>query len=290
MADMTPGSGQLQLAQSTVTLDRAGKDHWERMWESEEFPADIDLRSQSVWAHRDQLFHEVFRNVLAGRSAGSNLLELGCARSAWLPYFAREFGFQVAGLDYSELGATQAAERLRAAGISGDIRCADLFDPPADWRDGFDVVAWFGVAEHFQDTTAAIRAAARCLKPGGLLITEIPNMSGVIGWVQRWANKPVYDIHVPLTAPQLAARHAAAGLEVVASSYVVPADFGIVDPEGIPPGVSRSIKKRILYALRLLAGVIWWVDKRVGVWRPGWLTAGFVIVCAEKRRPSQRSE
>jgi cyclopropane fatty-acyl-phospholipid synthase-like methyltransferase len=37
--------------------------------------------------------------------AASRLLEIGCARSAWLPYFAQEFGIDVSGLDYSSKAA-----------------------------------------------------------------------------------------------------------------------------------------------------------------------------------------
>src|SRR3954462_6542399 len=185
-------------------MDLAGRQHWDDMWAQEAFSPDINPRSSSLWAHRDHLFHQTIARLLAGRR-GQHVVELGCARSAWMPYFAREFGCRVSGLDYSPLGAQQTSERLRQAGIDGEVRCADLFDPPRDWMAAFDVVSWFGVAEHFEDTTAAIAAAAALLKPGGLLITEVPNMVGFNGRLQRLFNKPVYDIHVPLDAPTLAA-------------------------------------------------------------------------------------
>jgi SAM-dependent methyltransferase len=273
-------SGAVDVA--AERLDRAGKAHWDRMWESEGWPDDVDPHSLSVWGHRDRLLHQTFQKILRGRPPGSKVLELGCARSAWLPYLAREFGFSLFGLDYSELGAAQAAERLRRCGLPAEIRCADLFAPPADWMGAFDLVVWFGVAEHFEDTTAAIRAASRYLKPGGLMITEIPNMSGAVGWLQRWANKPIYDIHVPLTVPQLTTHHERAGLHVVAATYVVPTDFGIVDPEGIPDGVIGSIKRGILYGFRLLTGVVWWLDARLGPIPVRRLLSGFVVVAAER--------
>lgn len=267
---------------TAASVDLAGKEHWEQMWAQEAFPPDVDPRSVSLWGHRDRRFHETLARMLEGRPRGLRLVELGCARSAWMPYFAREFGCEVAGLDYSPLGARQTAERLQQAGIRGDVRCADLFDPPCEWLGTFDIVSWFGVAEHFQDTTAAIRAGSALLKPGGLMITEIPNMVGLNGILQRWFNKPVYDIHVPLGAPELAAYHAAAGLTVVASEYVVPMDFGVVDIDELPDGVDRRIKDWALYALRLFGGCVWWLDRRVGPLRPGRLTGGFVFVAAEK--------
>ena len=275
------------MASTSVIGDRAGKAHWDHVWEAENFAAEIDPRSTSLWAHRDLIFHRVITNCLAAhRSTGAQvsprLLELGCAQSAWLPYFAREHEAQIAGLDYSEIGAEQSRARLQRVGIPAEIRCADLFEPPEDWLGAFDVVTWFGVAEHFEDTSTAIAAAARYLRPGGLLITEIPNMSGPIGWLQRWANKPVYDIHVPLTAEDLATHHERAGLRIAFADYVVPTDFGVVDMAGIPPGPMNVIKNKIMYALRLLTGVVWWLDKRIGPFRPGRMTGGFVLVCARK--------
>lgn len=265
-----------------MTVDLAGKAHWDQMWAQEAFPPDVDPHSVSLWGHRDRRLHEAIAGALRGRPRGLRLVELGCARSAWLPYFAREFGCDVNGLDYSELGAQQTAQRLRDVGIAGEVRCADLFDPPPAWVSGFDLVTWFGVAEHFQDTTAAIRAAATLLKPGGLMLTEIPNMAGINGWLQWAFNQPVYDIHVPLTAEALARHHAAAGLNVVSAEYVVPFDFGVVDIDELPDGLERRIKDRVLFLLRLFGGCTWWLDRRLGPVRPGVLTGAFIVVAAEK--------
>jgi 2-polyprenyl-3-methyl-5-hydroxy-6-metoxy-1,4-benzoquinol methylase len=260
--------------------DRAGKEYWDRAWEKDDPSEDIAANSTSIWAHRDQLFHRLFRRLI-GTPPHLTVVELGCARSAWLPYFAREFHATVAGLDYSALGATQAAARLRQHGIEGDVRCADLFDPPSDWCGEFDVVVWFGVAEHFEDTTHAVRAAARLLKPGGLLITEIPNMSGLVGWVQRVANRPVYDIHVPHSREDLRAHHVAAGLDVICAEYVVPTDFGVVEMGGAAPGFGRVVKEKLLYILRLFTGCVWWLDRHVTLPATRAMS-GFIVVGARK--------
>lgn len=277
---MTASSSSL----GTLTADRAGREYWDRVWADQQFPPDIKPRGGSLWQYRDQLLHRSIARAMEGRPSGLRLVELGCARSAWLPYFAREFSTEIAGLDYSPIGVEQTVERLAASGIPGDIRCGDLFDPPADWIGAFDVVCWFGVTEHFDDTTAAVRAAARLLKEGGLMITQIPNMSGLIGWMQRTCNKPVYDIHVPLTAKQLATHHRSAGLNVVSSEYMVPLDFGVVDIEHLPAGLGQRLKAKLLYALRLFAGAVWWLDQRIGPFRPGRLTGAHVLVTAEKPR------
>jgi SAM-dependent methyltransferase len=257
--------------------DRAGREYWDATWEDEQFSREITPRSTSIWAHREQVFHRTFKKLIDTPSP--YVLELGCARSRWLPYFAKEFSARVAGLDYSPIGAAQAEAVLRRAGVGGEVRCANLFDPPADWRNAFDVVVWFGVAEHFNDATGAIRAASVFLKPGGLLITEIPKMVGAIGLLQRWFNRPVYDIHVPHSRESLSRHHAAAGLDVVFAEYLLPIDFCVVEMKGAPEGAIRSVQERVLYLLRLLTGSVWWLDRRLNLPALRW-TSGFVMVAA----------
>jgi SAM-dependent methyltransferase len=264
----------------SASNDRAGREYWDHAWEAEDFSDDIQPQSSRIWAHRNQLFHRAF-DALLESTPRPRVLELGCARSAWLPYFAKYHNAEVCGLDYSARGADQARARLQQNGQTGDVRCADLFAPPEDWRNAFDVVVWFGVAEHFDDPTGAVRAAAAFLKPGGLLVTEIPNLVGVAGWLQRAFNRPVYDIHVPHSRESLAHHHEAAGLKVVLARYIVPTDFGVVELGGAPPGVLRSVKASILYWLRLLSGAVWWVDRRLRL-PDTRLLSGFVMVAARK--------
>jgi SAM-dependent methyltransferase len=260
--------------------DRAGRLYWDHAWEQESIPEAVNPRSSRIWSHRDQLFHAAFTALLRG-VVRPRVLELGCARSAWLPYFAREFGASVAGLDYSPLGASQAADVLRRSGIDGEVRCADLFAPPEDWREMFDVVVWFGVAEHFDDATAAVRAAATFLKPGGLLITEIPNLAGINGRLQRACNRTVYDIHVPHDREHLARHHRDAGLDVVLARYIVPLDFGVVELGTGPSTLTYLIKERMLYLLRLLTGVVWLIDRRLPL-PPTRTLSGFIVVAGRK--------
>jgi len=84
------------------------------------------------------------------------------------PYFAKEFGFKVYGIDYSEIGCKQAREVLSNTGVEGNVICAIFFSPPENLIDAFDVVVSFGVVEHFEDT-AGIAAFSRFLKPNGIL-------------------------------------------------------------------------------------------------------------------------
>jgi glycosyltransferase involved in cell wall biosynthesis/SAM-dependent methyltransferase len=267
-------------------FDRAGKAYWDAAWSAPDLPQAVDPASRSIWAHRDQRFHQFFSELFARRNGPPGaLLEIGCARSAWLPYFAREFGFSVYGLDYSEVGTRQAQEVLRRHGVAGHVECADLFAPPDGWERAFDVVVSLGVMEHFGDTARALASAAAYLKPGGLLITEVPNLVGINGWIQSRLNRPVFDIHVPMSVDSLAAHHVAAGLAIERCEYVVPTDFGVLNLVGLPRDLSWRIKDRLLYGLRLLSGCMWWLDRRIGPFSPGRLSAGFVV-CAARKPPA----
>ena len=178
----------------------------------------------------------------AGRST-SQLIEIGCARSQWLPYFALNFGLAVTGLDYSPTGCDQERQILARAGVSGDVICANLFEPPEQMLGRFDMLWTNGVLEHFDDTAAALRAFTAFLKTGGLMITLIPNMRGLVGTVQRILGPSTYAIHVPLTRDELRNAHTAAGLQIVRCDYVMSVNFGVL-------AVSRSER---LFSLRMLA-------------------------------------
>lgn len=165
---------------------------------------------------------------------GKKLLEIGCANSQWLSYFDKEFGFNVSGLDYSEDGCAKAGRILANEGVRGEIICSDFFTPPDNMTDRFDVIVSFGVVEHFQDTAQCISAFSRFLKPGGLIITNIPNLSSssLNGFLQkRVFDRKIYDIHVPLSAPMLEKAHKQAGLTIVACDYFICFNLGILNME-----------------------------------------------------------
>ena len=109
------------------------------------------------------------------------------------------FCFNVCGIDYSENGCIHSKRILEQQGIAGEIVLGDFFNPPKEMYKKFDVVVSFGVVEHFQETAECLKALRKYLKPGGIIITVIPNMAGLIGTLQRILNKKIYDIPVSYT-------------------------------------------------------------------------------------------
>ena len=255
----------------------AEESYWSANWARERaLPRPVAPGDPGLANSVDRAWHAYFRRALAGVAPGSRLLEIGAARSRWLPYFARHFGLTVAGLDYSERGCAQAREMLSLAGLQGDIFCADLFAPPPGLLGRFDVVVSFGVVEHFPDTAAAVAACTRLLGPGGRMITTVPNMRGIPGALQRMLDPKIYRIHVPLRPGDLRAAHECAGLEVVHCDYVMPANLRVVVVD--PNRRKRDTLRRALAgATKLL-----WAPERFGVRvAPNRLTSPY-IACAAR--------
>jgi 2-polyprenyl-3-methyl-5-hydroxy-6-metoxy-1,4-benzoquinol methylase len=141
---------------------------------------------------------------------GAEIAELGWGRHS-LPIL-REFGFDVCGVDYSEGGCDLAREMCRRNAVNAKITCADFFHPPRELNGAFDVVVSFGVVEHFTDTGSTIGKFSEFLRPGGLLLTVVPNIGGLVGLSQRLLNQQVYDTHESISPARLAAAHRESGL------------------------------------------------------------------------------
>lgn len=243
------------------TAELAPRDYWDDVHAAGPVPSFGQYRPER------QLL-EFMRSHLKPRP-GQRLIELGAGNSAFLAPFARIFGYRPAGLDFSPLGVEMARRNLD--GIDSDVREADLFDPPADWINAFDVVLTVGVVEHFPDTANVVRACARYLAPGGRMLTVIPNMRGLPGFLQRRVQHEVYDRHVPLTADQLAEAHQRAGLRVWCSRYLGSFHGGVVNEEGT--GQLGHLAYRGLWKI---SRVLWGIENRTvglsaGRWHSPWV-------------------
>jgi 2-polyprenyl-3-methyl-5-hydroxy-6-metoxy-1,4-benzoquinol methylase len=240
-------------------LDKAGKQYWDRVWEGYDMPQAVNPQDKGLANHVNRCFHEYFFQIFSNMNTqGKKVLEIGCARSVWLPYFAKEFGFKVYGIDYSEIGCQQAIQSLSNEGVAGEIVCADFFSPPESMVGVFDVAISFGVVEHFQNTAECIAAFSKFLKPGGLLITNIPNLCGLNGLIQKMINRPIFDIHVPLNRNALMQAHRINGLRVISCDYFLFANLGVLNFENLKGGLFYKGASR----LRSLINKVAWVCER----------------------------
>lgn len=249
--------------------DQAGQKYWNHTWDVSPLPAIWPVDSNKIGTHVERSLFSYMSKVFSEHGlTGQNklLVEVGCARSAVLPLFAKRFGFQIAGIDYSPNGCEQTCLILEREEVQGKVYCCDIFSIPDDLVERFDVVVSFGLIEHFSDTAAIVNALARLLKPGGMIFTNIPNLRGAIGFMQSRLDRTVYDIHVPLTDNDVRRAHEKAGLKVIHCDYFLATNFGILNLNSIRP---RSFewwtKKMITSILTRLSMGVWWLECKVGV-------------------------
>lgn len=186
--------------------------------------APLDLSSFRNWGQRQVV--ELIESVGMSRR---RVLEVGAGNSAVLCYLARmhpEGDFH--GMDYAPGGCAMLQARARREGVVVGAHQADMFAPSADQVGAYDVVFSLGLLEHFTDLAAATRAKAAFVRPGGTMVTVIPNMAGVLGRLTRRFNPQVYALHVPHNVRSLVQGHLAADLTVERCGYLGSTNFGVL--------------------------------------------------------------
>ncbi|HEY9721629.1 MAG TPA: class I SAM-dependent methyltransferase, partial [Oscillatoriaceae cyanobacterium] len=182
-------------------------------------------------------------------------------------------------IDYTPNGCAQAEAVLARAGVGGEVYCRDFFELPGELAEAFDWGVSFGVAEHFQDTASCLEAFSRYLKPGAGLITTIPNLSGALGWLQKRADRAVYDIHVPLDREQLRAAHERAGFRVESCDYFLSANWSVLNFESWRDRRLQALGTRV----RSYASKVFWLADEAGVGvSPNRLTSPYIVCIARK--------
>jgi SAM-dependent methyltransferase len=110
-----------------------------------------------------------------GAVEGRSLLHLQCHFGLDTLSWARR-GAQVTGLDFSPSAVAQARSLAQRAGLGARFVCANVYDAfealglDQDGAQGFDLVyTSYGVLGWLPDLKPWAKAAASCLKPGGVL-------------------------------------------------------------------------------------------------------------------------
>jgi SAM-dependent methyltransferase len=259
--------------------DRTGSDFWDQWWQRASLPPAIDPHRPGLKNYPFRSFHRFFAAALGGDSRKEqHLIEIGCAQSVFLPYFARYLGFHVSGLDQSQLGCERARRILEREGARGEIYCADLFAPPAELLQRFDVAISFGVVEHFDDTAKPLTAIAAFLKPGGKVITLIPNLTGVLGWYQKLLDRTLYEAHVVMDRERLGEAHGQAGFEIESAGYLMPFSLEVLNSERRQTRVGRLLSRAHTAASRL----VWLADEELLHLTPNRWTSPYVVCVARR--------
>lgn len=238
---------------------------------------------------RDRRIFELFLSH-GGLSAGARVLEVGCGRSAWLPFLALRLGCRVAGIDIEPHAAELARANLAGAGARGEIVCGDAFalTAPPDLSQKFDLVYSMGVLEHYADAAARIAILADYLRPGGRILTTVPNLQGVNWLLQRLADRRTLQAHVVYDRTALARVHEAAGFTTQASGYAGFFDAHLASAAGATSRLRRSLHRHACRAFGL--GAETWLRLLRGRGTPEWrFIAPHVFYAGRRAAPPGRA-
>ena len=269
--------------QHKATDRKATEEYWDENWRRAYRNADGSEpkeRASYYWRRMNRIFAKSFAEL---DTPNCRLIEVGAGASDWLPHLHHRFGFSIAGLDYSEVGCRVANEILLRSSTPGSIYRGDMFNPPHELNDNFDVVVSFGLVEHFENTAGAVSACAALAKPGGLVLTLIPNMSGLYGSVYKIFNRKVYDIHVPITLNDLTQAHRDAGLHVFLHEHILGVP-GVIDQQRIEPVLIRRLLRKFVFHI---SRIVWALEEH------GWgvpensFSSPYMVCVAKKPRPQK---
>jgi len=133
---------------------------------------DEGRRAKALGRLRGQNFERILDRLASlMEPAGKRLLDVGCAHG-WFLDAAAARGFDAVGLEPDPVigGEAAAGGRKVLSGFFPD-------DVPADAS--FDVISFNDVLEHLPDVAGAVASCRRLLRPGGVLLVNVPSSSGI---------------------------------------------------------------------------------------------------------------
>jgi len=154
-------------------------------------------RRLSQETHRVRFFRRAKRS---GR-----LLDIGCGMGYFLAV-CRDWGYEVEGMDISADSVAYVRDNLKIPVAVGTVDGIDY--PPAS----FDVITMWHFLEHAPDPRMYLQKTQKWLKPGGLLVVDVPNYTATdarYAW-QKWKgwHLPFHLYHfTPETLCGLLAKH-----------------------------------------------------------------------------------
>lgn len=140
-----------------------------------------EMETRHWWfVARRRIVLELLGRYLTHGRPRPRFLDLGCGTGSMLQAL-EELG-EATGMDVSGEALAFAATRTRARLLKGNIP-EDL----ASLQEEFDAVLMLDLLEHLDDDRGAVKAAARLLREGGLLVVTVP--------AYRWLYSPRDQFH-----------------------------------------------------------------------------------------------
>ena len=173
---------------------------------------------------------------------GKDILDIGCGDGLLISE-ARRAGLLAYGIDRPD--APLWSECDPAWRSAGDIEALDL--PSGRW----DIVSLFQVAEHLRDPLGVLTKIHSWLRPGGVLVLQVPNAASAQASLlrRRWSAFDVPRHLVHWTPATLTRALQQTGYEVVVIRYASLRDNGPALASSLFPGFDPLVERE-----RTLAG------------------------------------
>ncbi|MBV8547066.1 MAG: class I SAM-dependent methyltransferase [Acidobacteria bacterium] len=211
-------------------------------WYPQAYYGNRNVRFNPLFERMTRWFRRRRVGVIRRLTKPGAVLDVGCGRGFTLRFLA-DAGYRSTGV---ELSADAAAHARDVLGI--DIRTGDFLSQSFE-AGQFDVVIFWHSLEHVADPLAALNRAAEILKPGGLLVVAVPNLSSIQA---RLAGREWFHLDVPRHYVHFSARGLKRALRDRHFRIVDTAHFSF---EQNPYGWIQSILNRV-FAHDLLYSIL----------------------------------
>jgi SAM-dependent methyltransferase len=113
---------------------------------------------------------------------GKRLLDVGCATGFFLEAAADQ-GFDVRGVEFSEVAISLARPDIRARIVCGDVNSLLKSETQK-----YDIVTAFDIIEHVQNPSVFLQEIREILTPGGLLVLSTPDTGHLLRYLMgsKW--------------------------------------------------------------------------------------------------------
>lgn len=157
---------------------------------------------------------EIMNNEVFSKKIGK-IFELGCGASQLLVE-ASSYDWEVSGIDFNNKSIDILEYFLeREERKIGEFICDDIFDYDCSpLADKYDIIISSGFLEHFNNPEDIIKKWRVILKPGGRIISMIPNLLSTNAKLLKKYDNKIWDIHVVYDPEQLDEMHINAGLKI----------------------------------------------------------------------------
>jgi len=163
----------------------ADKEYWQRSWKKS---------NKLQLSYVKNPFNKQFRDHISNDDNERYALEIGCVPGIFLGHIGRDFGYKVEGIDYVAGATHTTSTTLEKFGIHDAKIYEEDFLKWAPQKQ-YDLTCSFGFIEHFTNVDPIVEKHIHALKPGGTLILEIPNFSGIQFWLHYYLDKVNLERH-----------------------------------------------------------------------------------------------